>query len=67
MTKRRKTMGRPASGLRAGERVSDYPRLTVRVPRRVVDLLERMAAQENTTQWRVLADAITERAARILK
>jgi len=63
----RRGRGRPAAGLRAGERVRDYPRLTVRVPRRVVDLLERMAAQENTTQWRVLAEAITERASRVLK
>ena len=67
MAQRRKGFGRPPAGMRAGERVSDYPRLTVRVPRRVVDLLERMAAQEERPQWRVLADAITERAARVLK
>jgi hypothetical protein len=51
----------------AGERVSDHPRLTVRVPRRVVDLLEQMAANEERPQWKVLADAIGERADRVLK
>jgi hypothetical protein len=49
------------------ERVSDYPRLTVRVPRRVVDLLEQMAAHEERAQWKVLAAAIGERADRVLK
>ena len=45
----------------------DHPRLTVRVPRRVVDLLEQMAANEERPQWKVLADAIGERADRVLK
>lgn len=62
-----KRKGRPAGGLRAGEKVRDYPRLTVRVPRRVVDLLEAMARKEGRPQWRILADAITERAAVVLR
>ena len=41
--------------------------LTVRVPRRVVDLLEQMAANEERPPWKVLADAIGERADRVLK
>ena len=67
MAKRRRRVTRPAAGPRAGERVSEYPRLTVRVPRRVVDLLAQMAANEERPQWKVLADAIGERADRVLK
>jgi hypothetical protein len=67
MAKRRSRVRRPAAVLRAGERVSDYPRLTVRVPQRVVDLLEQMAANEARPPWKVLADAIGERADRVLK
>jgi hypothetical protein len=66
MAKRRKRVGRPAAGL-PGEHVSAYSRLTVRVPRRVVDLLEQMAANEARPPWKVLADAIGERADRVLK
>jgi hypothetical protein len=47
--------------------VKDYPRLTVRVPRRVVDLLEAMVKQEDRAQWRIVADAIAERAERVLR
>jgi hypothetical protein len=67
MAKRRKRVGRPAAGPPAEERVSDYPSLTVRVPRRVVDLLEQMAANEARPPWKILADAIGERADRVLK
>jgi hypothetical protein len=64
---RKRVVRRPAAGLPAGTRVSDNPSLTVRVPRRVVDLLQQMAANEERPQWKVLADAIGERADRVLK
>lgn len=67
MMVKRRGRGRPAAGLRAGEKVKDYPRLTVRVPRRVVDLLEAMVKQEDRAQWRIVADAIAERAERVLR
>jgi hypothetical protein len=68
MTKRRRqVVKRPAAGPRKGTRVPDNPRLTVRVPQRVVDLLAQMAANEERPQWKVLADAIGERADRVLK
>ena len=68
MAKRRKrVVKRPAASLPAEKRVSDDRRLTVRVPRRVVDLLEQMSANEERPQWKVLADAIGERADRVLK
>ena len=65
--RRRRVVRRPAAGPREGTRVSDNPRLTVRVPQRVVDLLAQMAANEERPQWKVLADAIGERADRVLK
>lgn len=67
MAKRRKRVGRSAAGLRARKHVSDSPRLTMRLPRRVVDLLEQMAANEERPRWKVLSDAIGERADRVLK
>jgi hypothetical protein len=39
----------------------------MRLPRRVVDLLEQMAANEERPRWKVLSDAIGERADRVLK
>jgi hypothetical protein len=66
MVKRRSGAGRPASGLRPGEKVRDYPRLQVRVPRRIVDLLEQTSKLEGRPQWRIVADAIVEYAKRVL-
>jgi hypothetical protein len=62
----------------AGNEVVLRPRIQARVIQvlkvlravrldRVVDLLERMASQEERPQWKILADAITERAERLLK
>jgi hypothetical protein len=65
--KPRGTLGRKPTGLEVGERLSGYPRLTVRVPPRVVELLVRTATQQGRPQWRVLVDAITEYAVRVLK
>jgi hypothetical protein len=59
--------GRPVGGLRPGERIQDYPRLTIRLPRRILEKLAAMARQEGRPQWRVVVDAITERAERVLK
>ena len=65
--RRKRVVRRPEAGLQAGKRSSDYPRLTVGVRQRVVDLLEQMVANEERPQWKVLADAIGERADRVLK
>jgi hypothetical protein len=65
MAKRRR--GRPSSGMRPGEQVKDYPRLAIRVPRRVVDKLEAMARKDKRPLWWVVATAIEERAERELK
>lgn len=50
--------GRNPTGLRPGERLSDYPRLTVRVPAETVERLRELAERQEVPQWRVLHDAI---------
>jgi hypothetical protein len=61
MVKRRKGPGRPALG-NGGKKVSDYPMMAYRMPKRSIALLQRTAKKENRPQWRVLMDAIEDRA-----
>jgi hypothetical protein len=56
--KPRGTKGRNPTGLRPGERLSDYPRLTVRVPTETVERLRDLAERRAVPQWRILHDAI---------
>lgn len=58
MAKRtRRSVGRPPSGPR-GERVSEYPALTVRIPRATKDTLLALAALRKTTAWQLVNDAL---------
>lgn len=50
--------GRSPTGLRPGERLSDYPRLQVRVPTETVARLRALAEKQGVPQWRILHDAI---------
>ena len=54
----RRGPGRPSTGLRSGEKVSDYKRLTVRLPNDVRAELAAAAGALKVPQWRVLIDAI---------
>lgn len=54
MTKKRRRVGQPAKGP-AGERVSDYPTLLVRIPRGTKRQLEALALLRRQPQW-VLVD-----------
>ena len=65
--KPRGTAGRNPTGLRPGELLSEYPRLTVRVPERVRQLLKRTAAKQERQEWRVLVDAIEAYADNVLR
>ena len=56
--KPRGTVGRHPTGLRPGERVSDYKRLTVRLPADVQGELVAASGALRRPQWRVLIDAI---------
>jgi hypothetical protein len=59
MTPRKKRKrGRPPAGLRPGERTTDYRRLTLRIPARIHELLERLARDEHLPQWRIVVAAL---------
>lgn len=51
-------VGRPPAGVRPGERVKDYQRLSVRLPDDVRAELKAAAAALQRPEWRVLADAL---------
>ena len=50
--------GRPPTGVRPGERLTDYKQVTVRLPPETVAQLEALAEQLGRPQWRVMCDAI---------
>ena len=54
----RKKRGRPPSGDRPGERVVDYPQLSVRVPRETLRKLRAAATVERLSHSKVLANAL---------
>jgi len=64
--KPRGTKGRNPTGLRPGERLSDYPRLTVRVPAETVERLQELAKYQGVPQWRALMNVIETSAAEAL-
>ena len=57
-TRVRPTMGHPPTGLRPGEKLSDYPRMTIRLPPDVRAELDAAGYVLGRPQWRVLVEAI---------
>lgn len=55
-TKRR--AGRPPAGARDGEKVKDYPQLSIRVPMEMKARLNALSVVTGRSQWRVVVDAI---------
>ena len=51
-------VGRPTAGARAGEKVKDYPQLSVRVPPDVKTRVSALSKLRRTSQWRIITDAI---------
>jgi len=51
-------IGRPPAGAREGERVKDYPQLSIRVPAEVKATLNALSLLRSRPQWRVIVDAI---------
>lgn len=51
-------IGRPPAGAREGERVKDYPQLSIRVPAEVKATLNALSLVRSRPQWRVIVDAI---------
>ncbi len=50
--------GRPPAGARNGEKVKDYPQLSVRVPSEMKARLTALSAVTGLAQWRVIVEAI---------
>jgi hypothetical protein len=57
--KQRPRVGRPPAGAKRGERVKDYPQLSIRVPLEFKARLNALSAVTGLAQWRVIMEAIT--------
>ena len=51
-------MGRPPAGAKDGEKVTDYPQLSIRVPLEFKVRLNALSAVTGLAQWRVIVEAI---------
>jgi hypothetical protein len=56
--KERRRVGRPPAGAKDGERVKDYPQLSIRVPLEFKARLNALSAVTGLSQWRVIMEAI---------
>jgi len=54
----KRRIGRPPAGARAGEKVKDYPQLSIRVPMEMKARLNALSAVTGLAQWRVIVEAI---------
>ena len=57
-SKQRRRIGRPPAGAREGERVKDYPQLSIRLPMDVKAKLQALSLIASRPQWRIITDAI---------
>lgn len=56
--KDRRPVGRPPAGAKEGEKVKDYPQLSIRVPIEFKVRLNALSAVTGLAQWRVIVEAI---------
>lgn len=56
--KPRRRIGRPPAGARDGEKVKDYPQLSIRLPGEVKAKLYALSLVTSRPQWRIITDAI---------
>jgi hypothetical protein len=54
----RRRIGRPPAGARLGEKVKDYPQLSIRLPAEVKATLHALSVISARPQWRLVADAV---------
>ncbi len=64
-SRQRKRSGRPPAGAQPGEKVLDYPQISVRVPPDVKQLLNDLSSTTGLPQWRVVSEALRDYADRI--
>ena len=57
-SKMRRRAGRPPAGAREGEKVKDYPQLSVRVPHEMKARINALSAVTGLAQWRIIVEAI---------
>ena len=57
-TRSKRRAGRPPAGARVGEKVKDYPQLSIRVPLEMKARLNALSAVTGLSQWRVVVEAI---------
>jgi predicted DNA-binding protein len=55
---RRRRVGRPPAGAREGEKVKDYPQLSIRVPIEMKAKLNALSAVTGMSQWRLIVEAV---------
>ncbi len=53
-------IGRPPAGARAGEKVKDYPQLSLRIPGDIKAKLHALSILTGRPQWRLISDAIEQ-------
>jgi hypothetical protein len=51
-------IGRPPAGARVGEKVKDYPQLSVRLPSEIKAQLQALSLITHRAQWRLVSEAI---------
>ena len=51
-------IGRPPAGARAGEKVKDYPQLSIRLPGDAKAKLQALSVITGRPQWRLITDSI---------
>ena len=56
--KQSRRIGRPPAGARAGEKVKDYPQLSIRLPAEVKAKLQALSVISGRPQWRLITDSI---------
>jgi predicted DNA-binding protein len=56
--KERRRIGRPPAGAREGEKVKDYPQLSIRLPIEIKAKLQALSVISSRPQWRLISDAI---------
>ena len=57
-SKSQRRAGRPPAGAKVGEKVKDYPQLSIRVPQEMKARLNAVSAVTGLAQWRVVVEAI---------
>jgi hypothetical protein len=54
----RRRLGRPPAGAVAGEKVKDYPQLSVRIPQEAKLFLGALSVIQSKPQWRIVLESI---------